>query len=217
MGMRRLWASVLAVVGAVCFGWIGLIFLNSIRQSWSREAQPVASAFFGVELPCAISGTPMVAHRLVRYDGAMALLLENPTRQGIEEVRVTLCQAGQQMRFEAERIPPKGRMLVLEKSREDHSGKATISGSCRQVQWELSEKLQTWEETPGILYIKNISDTPMADLRIFHRDLYTQPEQYLGAFSYETRLPSLAPGQTAKLYPDHYKVGSSQVVWICYQ
>lgn len=242
MAMRRLWKWILALGSGVCFVALGVLLWKNIQWdlgvgvatagvSKDTQVQYVQSLTPAqVSFPCAVPGTPLFARHLVRYDGAfmengsdrevmdvMSLMLENPTQQAIAKAWVVLQWDQEQFVFEAVHIPPDSQVLVLEKNgkkllQRNYTG---IRGGYEQGE-DFHEEIQIWEEAPGTLYVKNLSDAPITQIQIFHKSYYPQPGFYLGGISYETKTPYLAPGQTAKLYPHHYAVGSSKVVWFSY-
>lgn len=184
-----------------------------------------------ISLPCAVSGTALIAERLVSYDGAFlesgsgyevrsvaALLLKNTGDMGISEASVVLEQGGRQLTFKATQIPPGASVLVLAESAKRYA-QGAITGCYGWIDWESDgwwpEELLCFEEADmGSLWVTNITGSPLSEIRLYYKTDYADGLFYLGGVTYDIYIDSIGAGERVLLRPEHYAGNSSKFLRI---
>lgn len=185
-----------------------------------------------LELPYPVEGTSLIALYLAMYEGpymedgtdeyvagVAAIALENPGEFGIECASIVLKWKNGEYVFEATCIPPKSSVLVLEKNRQMYMDAqwTRCYGNQKVLQgsWNGSGVFAA-DYGLGELTITNLSDEVIKNITIYHKSYLSPPDIYVGGASYETYILQLMPGETIRVMPTHYAVGSSKITRIVY-
>ncbi len=180
-------------------------------------------------LPQSLQYTTLVAQELVCYDGAFledgsdeelagiaALLLENTGTVGIEYTQVVMEQAGRQLIFDATYIPPRGKVLILEKNRAAYSTATVESSRCRVLipgsfDWE-KERIRVEPGEGFSLKVTNLTEETLRYVRIFYKQYDGTEDLHIGGITLSAVLPQLKPGETRNVTPYRYAGGYSSIV-----
>lgn len=180
-------------------------------------------------LPWQLQYTNLVVRELASYDGpyledgsleeltgVCGMVLENKGNIGIEYVQVVVTQGARELTFNATYIPPRGSVLVLEKSRQEYSRETVSSCQCRTLipgdyDWEKEQILITPDEGFG-LQVTNLTEKTLPYVRIFYKRHDAQADMHVGGITYCVVLPDLQPGESRTVLPYQYANGYSSVV-----
>jgi len=179
--------------------------------------------------PCPLQFTSLVVEKLSSYEGpwlqdgseehvvgVAALLVRNTGTIGIEYARISLVQNGQELIFDATYIPPKGTILLLEDNKQPYSDAPVTNCRCRSVipgNFDMAQRtVRIEQEGLCTLKVTNLTDTPMAGVRIFYKHHDGQADLYVGGITYSAVIPELLPGQTKEITPYRYASGYALVV-----
>lgn len=228
----------------ICVGTVTILGLLGIgKEVMSRQLPPsaeqdvtAASAAPQVQsthptlvgMPRSIPGTPLVVHALGEYEGPFledgtdaemvgaCAILENTSSSFIARAEVVLIQGGQELIFEATYLPPKSKILVIEKN-ESYFKPQTVD-SCRC-------DLLTYLETPAYddrvyvsgdgecsMIITNLTQEPIEQVQIFYKQYAPEGETYLGGITYCANVTDLPPGESKRITPYHFLVERGRIV-----
>lgn len=181
-----------------------------------------------VGMPRSIPGTPLVVHALGEYEGPFledgtdaemvgaCAILENTSSSYIARAEVVMIQDGNELIFEATFLPPKSKILVIEKN-ESYFAPQTVD-SCRC-------DLLTYLETPAYddrvyvsgdgecsMIVTNLTREPIDQVQIFYKQYAPEGETYLGGITYCANVTDLSPGESLRITPYHYLVERGRIV-----
>lgn len=182
-------------------------------------------------LPWNVKFTPLVARQLVSYDGpyledgteeeligVAALMVENTGTIGIEYVQLVVNVGQQELVFDATYIPPRGKILILEKNRQPYTRETVTGCRCRTLipgtfDWE-KERVSLQPGEGFSMEVTNLTDEPMSYVRIFYKQHEGESDLYVGGITLSAVVPDLQPGETRQITPYRYANGYSGVVAI---
>lgn len=181
--------------------------------------------------PFSISGTPLIAENIVKYDGtfleddsgrelreAAAIMLCNTGKSGIQQAEVEIFQGERRLVFHVTQIPPQASVLVLEMSGQCFAGEELTgcSGWAQEGQsgWDTERYIRTEDVAMGSVEITNITDSALRNICIYYKTVYAEGAFYLGGITYSVKIDYLSPGQTTRISPEHYACGSSSILRI---
>jgi len=159
-----------------------------------------------VQLPCALSGTPLRVLSIESYDGPFledgscqpvagvaAVVLENTGSVTLRCGAVRLLQGRQVLVFSFTMLPPGAKMLVAEKSRKSLSGQ-TITG-CWGWSLESNKSRQISLSTNGRagFLVTNLTDSTL-DALVRFKAYDTEQSLYIGGYSFQAVVEDLKPG-----------------------
>lgn len=197
------------------------------------STESVLSSDAKIILPFSVNGTPLIAEKLISYDGAFlenksgcevvnlaALLLRNTSERGISSASVTIKQGSRNLDFSATCIPPSATVLVLEKNGKLFS-KESVTFCYGDIDWdddgwEIEDILSVETVDIGSLCVKNITEKTLHRICLSYKTSYAEGMFYLGGITYEVNIESLEPGERILLKPEHYAGESSGFVHIQY-
>ena len=181
------------------------------------------------DLPCAFPYTALVARELTAYDGpsledgaevtregVAALVLENTGTVGIEFARIILVQNNQELCFDATYIPPRAKVLILEKNGMPYSDLPVEECRVRTVipgsyDW-AKDRIGIEEHGLGSLAVTNLTDQPIRCTRVFYKQHHGETDLYIGGITFSAVLNDLLPGETRVITPYRYACGYSAIV-----
>lgn len=232
MGKRYLWVWMAVILPGIVIGsrllWQGggpeQVAVFSPQTAATEPAETAGT----VTMPCVLEGTDLVCQELVRYDGPFledgsreetsavtALLLRNTGTKGIDYAQIVLNRAGQELVFEVSCIPPRATVLVLEKGRTAYipegvqscENRACIPGSFDFAAGEV------WVDDNGNdLTVTNLTDRPMACVRISYKQHIGDADIYVGGITYSVLTEDLQPGECRAVDARYYVPGYAEVV-----
>lgn len=234
--MRRAVLLILGLCGSLFFGWQLVLSANSILEDGQISAVSETSIAEDNDLlfPIAVPDTCLIAQYPVLYEGpyledgsdeyvvdVAAIVLFNTARTGIDHARVVLQWDQGEYVFEAQMLPPREAVMVLDKSRQKF----------QQHQWTACEGLQqmgegNWldqqalvveEVDMAMIQVQNITDKPLQDIRIYHKSYLLPDEVYIGGITYCAGIKYLAPGESVQISPFRYVKDYSKIVRITYR
>ena len=192
-----------------------------------ETARPVQSQP-ALEFPHVLRGTELVIQHLAQYDGPFlegrtetpvanvaALMIYNPTDQGVAELEVELEQGGEILSFYLTCLPPKSRVLVLEGEGKLYSRETVTACRCIRIcrqNFEMAEGSVSVREAEGKLQITNLTGETIPDVTLLHKQYFSDGAFYLGGITYETVVAELMPGESREILPEFYAPGYCRVV-----
>lgn len=232
MGMIRglrmglvLVAGVLLYVTA--FHVAGMAVLYPAARTVCVVTKPAAEE---VTFPIDLPGTPLQIEKTVFYEGpfledgedelvvgVMALLVRNTGAQSLETAQITLVDERATYRFQGHHIPPHSRVLLLETGGAPfkQTGFLTARGYATEEEADLLQtgEVEIEDVSMGSVTVTNRTDRTLYDLRLYYKNYLSDGDLYQGGICYETRIETLAAGQSVTLNPQHYAMGYSRFVW----
>lgn len=186
-----------------------------------------------ISLPANITGTTLVAEKLICYDGAFmedlsfdevtnvaALLVRNIGEQGILRAEITAKRGDTELTFIATQIPPGCAVLILEKDRKScREGNYTAlfgTAETEEGDWTEEDCLKTEPSDLSMLAVTNTSDKLLTEVHLYYKTSYADGYFMIGGITHCVRIESILPGQTLYLKPKYYAGKYSKVVHIRY-
>lgn len=184
--------------------------------------------------PIAVTDTYLIAQYPVLYEGpyiedgsaeyvvdVAAIVLFNTARTGIEQAKVELLWDGGKYVFEAQMLPPRQMVMVLDKTRqkfEQHAWTECVGiQKMGEGEWLKQQELLV-EETGDIeIIVKNRTEQTMHDIRIYYKSYLPGNQLYIGGITYCAGVETLAPGACVKIRPYCYVKNYSQIVRTAYR
>jgi len=228
---KGLFITGLLLAGLMVYTTVLTVVGNAVRQ-------PVEDAIFGLNtlpqqetvlFPFAIEDTPLVVECPVCYDGpfteaegdapianGFALLLRNTSDMEILLAQVKLQKEQQQYCFEGSHIPPQASILLVENSGASWAGETfdLCTGTVEYAEHEsLPETVvQIVDADMGAVAITNLTQEPLADLRLYYKNYLPDANIYVGGSTFTKTVETLSPGQTLYLPLDYYASGYSRIM-----
>lgn len=181
------------------------------------------------KLPCQIPYTNLIARQLAAYDGPYledgtdeelvgiaALVLENTSTIGIEYVQVVVTQGGQELTFDATYLPPRSKVLILEKNRTMYSDRPIDGCRCRTLipgtyDWE-KDQVAIGQGEGFSMTVTNLTDRTLPFVRVFYKQHDGAADLHIGGITLSAVIPDLLPGETRVVTPYRYAGDYSAVV-----
>ena len=185
--------------------------------------------FISGQLPCRIPYTNLIVRRLAAYDGPYledgteeelvgiaALVLENTSTIGIEYVQVVVSQGGQELTFDATYLPPRSKVLILEKNRAAYSDRPIEGCRCRTLipgtyDWE-KDQVAVGQGEGFSMTVTNLTDRTLPFVRVFYKQHDGAADLHIGGITLSAVIPDLLPGETRTIMPYRYAGDYSAVV-----
>ena len=228
-GLERiiLWvlALILSALGMARFFMpdeeVGPVFLPAQTESISPE-EPNA-------LPERVPGTFLQIQALMQYEGpywedstgehvsnVAALLLYNPTENGISYGQVFLTLKGQEYAFEFTYLPAGGRLLVPEKNRLPYvRGKVTDCRCGQLVTGDFGAENAgvgfTQKGMSGIV-LENQTQRDLKNVQLYYKNYLKDEGIYVGGTTYQISVGSLPARGKQEISPVYFVWGYSAVV-----
>lgn len=181
-----------------------------------------------LEFPFVLRGTELIVQQLAAYDGSFlesggeepvagvaALMIYNPTAQGVAALEVGLVQGEETLHFALTYLPPKSRILVLEKEGKSFSQQPVTACRCTQIvvqDFGLQQNHISVAEKNGKLQITNLTTETLFQVVVYHKQYYREGEFYLGGITYQTVVEELSPGESREILPEFYSAGYCRAV-----
>lgn len=186
-----------------------------------------------VEFPFVLRNTELIVEHLGQYEGpyleadgeeqvagVAALMVYNPGNKSIQSAGITLTQGTDTLRFEITYLPPRSRVLVLEKDRQRYSGQAVTDCRCTSLSREAfdrSEDRIAVTEVAGQLTVENLTRDELTAVTLYYKQYAPEGNFFLGGITCRYVLGSLSPGEVRTVIPYRYAPGYSQVVAVTAQ
>lgn len=184
----------------------------------------------GMIMPYHISCTSISVNRVVSYDGPFyedgtgrevmdiaALEIINEGDVVIPYACITVTSGGQQYTFQATMIPVDTPVLVQESTAQPYFTEEidNIFGWNTVRKCKLKPPVTIEETGMAELLVTNDSSDVLNGLKLYYRTYYSEGNVYCGGKAFSVCIDSMLPGETKKLYPEHYVSGYSRIV--CYE
>lgn len=227
LGRMILWilALMLSALGMARFFMpdeeVGPMFLPA--QTESVAPQQISA------LPERVPGTSLQIQALMQYEGpywedgtgeyvsnVAALMLYNPSGNGVSFGQIYLTLKGQEYVFEFTYLPAGGRLLVPEKNRLPYVRGEVTDCRCGQLVTgdfgvENTGVNLTRNGMSGIV-VENLTDRNFADVQLFYKFYLSDEDVYVGGPTYQMSVGSLPAGGKQEITPDHFVWDYSAVV-----
>lgn len=234
--MRRAVLLILGLCGSIFFGWQLVLSANSILEDGQIASVPETSVLEedGLLFPIAVPDTCLIAQYPVLYEGpyvedgsdeyvvdVASIVLFNTARTGIDYARVVLQWDQGEYVFEAQMLPPRGAVMVLDKGRQKFQQHQWTACKGTQQMGEgnwLDRQVITVEEVDSTtIRIENVTDDPLQDVRIYYKSYLLPDELYIGGITYCAGIKNLAPGESVQISPFRYVKDYSKIVRTTYR
>ena len=226
---------IVGLCGSVLFGWQLILSANSIIEDQLQGQMLIVSSEEHEELrfPVAVPDTYLIAQYPVLYEGPFmedgsgdyvvdvaAVVLFNTSQTGIDYARVVFRWDKGEYVFEAQMLPPRQAVLVLDKDRQKFAQQQWYSCTGTQETGEgewLDQQTVAVEDVDDVtICVRNNTDRAMQDIRIYYKS-YLLPEQlYVGGITYCAGLGELAPGESVQISPFRYVKDHSRIIRTSY-
>lgn len=184
-----------------------------------------------VELPVTFPGTKLTAQALAMYEGAFAedgsgdnvtnvaaLILHNAGETGIAYAEVELTIEGSRYSFTVTCLPPGGKVLVPEVSRQPfQQGDIT---QCRCVElvegiFDLAQdRLRITQNGMAGVILENTAREELRNVCLYYKLYVNAQNMYVGGVTYRYPVGTLQPGQRLEVIPEHFVWGYSAIVGV---
>ena len=239
MSARRILLLITGIAAGLCMLQLLLIYnfsaidhdcVHHNPQTETNEPTIVPSLpRADITLPCKISGTSLVAERLVSYEGsfvedsnsaemviASALLLRNTGSDGVINAVVTLERGEEALIFEVTSLPPGECALVLEKNGRLCSQENFTACRGQEIRdssdWLSLELLCISPVDMETVSVTNITNEAIPYACLYYKTMYADGLFYIGGITHEIIVEQLAPGETRFLRPEYYADIHSRIV-----
>ena len=179
-------------------------------------------------LPHKISCTSLCVNRVVSYDGPF---YEDGTgREVMNIAALEICNFGdvvipyacimvtagdEQYTFQATMIPVDTPVLVQESGAKPYFSEEIdkIFGWNTVRKCKKISTVSIVETAMDEISVTNNGAESVTGLKLYFRTYYSEGNLYCGGKAFSMDIPSLLPGETKKLYPEHYVSGYSHIVY----
>ena len=231
MTIRRIALTVLGFAGGAL---TALLLCVSAQNTLAETAAPAQPSFEQpaqvLEFPFDIPNTTLRAESITGYDGPFledgsdrevvnvaALIVCNTGTETVKSVYITLQWGSGAYAFWGTYIPPGETTVLLEQNAQ--AFRAVEFNVCAGRQTDVSTSLirseiAVTEEGMGTVILTNPSDRTITDIVVFYKIWLSPPGMCVGGITYAVDIPILLPGESLRLFPDHYAVGYTKVVAI---
>jgi hypothetical protein len=194
-----------------------------------RETEHQQSQTAVWQWPGEVTGTKLLLHNLAIYDGPFyedgtgrevlnvaAIVMENSGNTMISFAQLKLRTETGIYEFEAMMIPPHAKVLVPEKNATAYKDSVVLN--CQG--WTVDARdmpaypITVMPMSIGTVRVLNLSDTPLADLHLYHRTYLAESDLFVGGVVFETVIPSIAAKSFTEVRPAYYAGGYSEIVYI---
>ena len=226
MTIRRIALTALGFYGSL------LAALTLCISAQRILAEPVVAAPSTIEFPYAIPGTTIVVQSVTGYDGPFledgtdrevvnvaALIIRNVGAAILESVQISLRWSDGVYTFTGSYIPAGGTTVLLEQNGQPWQDNTftQCTGSETLLQANLLfDEIAVAEQAMGTVILSNTTADTIYGITICYKTWLSTQDLYIGGVTYAMNIAHLLPEQTMYLYPDHYAVGYSKVVYIQY-
>ena len=182
-----------------------------------------------VALPFTFPGTKLTAQALAMYEGPFAedgsedavtnvaaLILHNAGETGIAYAEVELMLEDRQYRFTVTSLPPGGKVLVPETSRQPFQQSEITQCHCVElVEGKLNlvqDSLRITQNGMAGVVLENTSETELRNVCLYYKLYVNAQDMYVGGVTYRYPVGTLLPGQRLEVIPEHFVWGYSAIV-----
>lgn len=200
----------------------GMVLLNIIPVEADAKKEEL-------EFPFKIEGTDLVAEYFVSYEGDffedqsgefvmdnVALCVSNHGESHIEFASVYIETLDGVYCFEATCIPPKSKVVILEKYKSPYSespvylalGRSNISQKeC------VMENIRIKPIDMGKIEVTNLSNRDLDNVLLYYKRYDSWWDIYIGGITYATSAGTLRAGESTIVFPANYANGYSKVLY----
>ena len=225
---RKWWIVIGLVVAAICWD------SAEVTKAVPTESLPVFQAQATepsmkkeLEFPIVVKGSELIAEHTAQYEGpfledetqepvsgVMALMVYNPGAAFVENALLCIQQGERILLFEITMLPPRSRVLVLEKNGQVYSEEALSRCVCLSLEYGsvMTEQYITVSEENGTLVIENRSDQNVKGVTLCYKQFDYGKGFYLGGHTNCESIGDLLPWESREVVPCRYVYGYSKVV-----
>ena len=183
-----------------------------------------------MNFPYEIPETPLIVEKLLDYSGqywedgsgepvenVAGLMVYNPTEQMMRSADFAVDISGQTLYFHLSWLPPGGRCLVLESSRQPYFSQSVTGCRMLAVRWtfsQLSSEQIDYVGLGSLLTVTNREERSYSRVTMWYKRYVPKEDYYLGGISFSARLTSLGAMQQAILNPEKYDSANARIVRI---
>ena len=218
---RRIALAVFAVfIGAVLA--LFLVVCNSFPVNADTERDEL-------NFPFVIGETDLIAECFIRYEGdyiedksdtflvdGAALCVYNQGDKHIDFASVYIETLEGVYCFEGTCIPPKTKVMILEKYKSSYPTGPVCIALGRTVFSEkqnILEKLHIAEVDMGSIKVTNCSDTYLENVNLYYKQYDSHWGTCIGGITYVVSPGDLQPGESTYLYPANFAKGYSKFLY----
>jgi len=228
---RLLWRSAILMLSCTCSYFAWNILIRSVDQSAQQTWNHVNFDLCGeISFPATIGSSGLVLERLVSYEGPFledksndevtdvaCLIIRNQGTQTVSYVKIQLSGNEDFYLFEAWDIPHGEAVVVLDRNKA-HYKKPNITSATASVLFCTAStrdaEVDIIGQGMGEVFITNLSERIMDDLVLYHKGYDPTSSLYLGGVTHLTKCPTIEPGETIIVMPEHYANGYSRILWV---
>lgn len=184
-----------------------------------------------LHFPYTIPNTGLVIERLDGYDGVYledgtdaeitgvtAMVLKNTLKQDIEYAGIHLYGEETTLQFTASAIPAGATVIVQEQTKTPYHNRSYTACTADVTEpgklEQSAQQIQITENGEQSLTVTNLTDAPIACVRVFYKFYMEEEQAYVGGITYNAKLTNLAAGSSQTISPSHYASGYSRVVMV---
>lgn len=225
---HKLFLSIVGVFLSTClfFALLGSTF----EQNQSVSDRAIFSQIRSVvSFPLHIADTTLVVEHFSSYDGAFyedgsgrevfnvaAIRLHNSGDQMVASSEIVLHTENGKYIFEAMMIPPYASVLVPEKNAAVLQDDVVVDycGVCNISNPIYSGSISVHCVDKSKLCIKNIAETPVCNLKIYHKTYLPDADMYIGGIAFVTEITCILPNDSIQICPNHFAQPYSKIILI---
>ena len=221
-------ALLLGIFSAACF--VGNCNRILIKQTAQATSTHITIDTQSVKFPYSVEGTPLIAERLISYEGTFledggesevvgvaALMLKNQGKDHIRSAQIRVLQGERILTFELTHLPPGKEILVLEKNKQlfygdNISACVGVAEVIRDNGW--MNKTQITPTGRRSLQIMNLTNEKLENVIVHYKTFYAPAGFYVGGITYSICIEKVKELEAVQLFPYPFEEQSSAVVWV---
>ncbi len=230
--MRRSILLICGFTAAVVSLWLLFVQVFPSEEELRLQLEPaVALEREDWGFPVHISGTTLIAEKIVSYEGwhaegdigfettdTAALLLYNYGAENIANAQVVLKVGAVEMVFVLDTLPAGERVLVPEQTGKgygatvfhEYSGWQTVDYG----DWDCALQLQFGFPDIGTITVTNRTDRTLCGITLHYKNYLPEASFYVGGRTNLHYIERIEPGDTICIYPLNYAYGYSKILRI---
>lgn len=201
---------------------------DRVLQVFSPTAAAIAQETSGqgaLEFPFAVPDTGLIVQNLAQYEGPFletedqepvaqvaALMIYNPGDRQIASAELVVMQGQRKLSFSVTCLPPRSRVLVLEKNGQLYSPEPIKQCLCLSLAEEMPQAVEIqvtdWENG---LEVKNLTSTEKTVI-LYYKQYISDGGFYLGGVTGQTRVEGLGAGESRNIVAAGYAPGYCHIV-----
>lgn len=151
-------------------------------------------------------------------ENVAAIKVTNTADTPIEYVKILIKGKDKTLCFEVSLLPSNESAIVMESNKQSYITDETLLYDSAQIAYintldKLEDKVAITVNDKNGITLKNISNEPISQLRVFYKSQIESGE-YIGGIAYTVKLEDLKPEEEKTVYPSHFITDTSKVMMV---